>query len=164
MVGWHHWLNGLGLSKLQEIVKDREAWCAAVHGIRKSQTWLSDWTTIFILIHASTITEARRVPQCSILVTRCIHLKVTHLLCLHFTGQSKSHGPKEGFWFPRAAVQIIITLVAKKNKQKCTLSQFWRLDIWNQSVDRVVFSLKALVTTSSLSLLGSSDSRYFLAY
>ena len=33
------------LSKLQEIVKDREGWCAAVHGVTKSQTWLSDWTT-----------------------------------------------------------------------------------------------------------------------
>ena len=34
------------LNKLQEIVKDREAWYAVVHGITKSQTWLSDWTTI----------------------------------------------------------------------------------------------------------------------
>ena len=32
----------MSLSKLQEIVKDREAWNAAVHGITKSQTWLSD--------------------------------------------------------------------------------------------------------------------------
>ena len=32
-------------SKLQEMVTDREAWRAAVHGIGKSQTWLSDWTT-----------------------------------------------------------------------------------------------------------------------
>ena len=34
----------MSLSKLQEMVKDREAWHAAVHGVTKSQTWLSDWT------------------------------------------------------------------------------------------------------------------------
>ena len=44
MVGWHHWLSGYGLSKLQELVMDREAWRAAFHGIANSQTWLSDWT------------------------------------------------------------------------------------------------------------------------
>ena len=45
------WLDGIthsvdmNLSKLWEIVKDREAWRVAVHGLTKSQTWLSDWTT-----------------------------------------------------------------------------------------------------------------------
>ena len=35
----------MNLSKLWEMVKDRETWCAAVHGVAKGQTQLSDWTT-----------------------------------------------------------------------------------------------------------------------
>ena len=35
----------MSLSKLREMVKDREGWCAVVHGVTKSGTRLSDWTT-----------------------------------------------------------------------------------------------------------------------
>ena len=42
MVGWHHQLNGHGFEQLWEMGKDREASHAAVHGIAKSQTRLSD--------------------------------------------------------------------------------------------------------------------------
>ena len=42
MVGWHHQFNGDEFEQLQEMVKDREAWSAAVHGATKSQTRLSN--------------------------------------------------------------------------------------------------------------------------
>ena len=50
--GWDCITNSMGmsLSKLQEIMENRETWCVAVHGVTKSQTWLSDWTTTSFLV------------------------------------------------------------------------------------------------------------------
>ena len=42
MVGWHHNSMDMGLGELQQLVMDREAWCAVVHGVAKTQTRLSD--------------------------------------------------------------------------------------------------------------------------
>ena len=61
--GWQRirWLDSItnsmdmNLSKLWEIVKDKEAWHAAVHRVTKSQTWLSDWRTILPHLYRATL-------------------------------------------------------------------------------------------------------------
>ena len=46
MAWWHHDSMDMNLSKVRELAMDREPWRAAIHGVAKSRTWLSNWTAL----------------------------------------------------------------------------------------------------------------------
>ena len=104
-IGWSQWWPtklmsitdsmDMSLSKLREVVKDREAWHAAIHGVTKSRTWLNDWPTMKRK-HVLYLCSSKHSHAHSLLLASTISM-----LCVSFityTCQKHTH-TKTHFWF-----------------------------------------------------------------
>ena len=103
--GWQRmrWLDGItdsmhiGLGGLRKSVMDREAWRAAIHGVARSWTWLSDWTELNRIIHINNYLKCKRVKSCN---------QKTQTWQMNTCACMQPHLPHYSAWAPKLYVII----------------------------------------------------------
>ena len=111
MDGWHHWLDGRESEWTPGVGEDREAWCAAIHGVAKSRTRLSDWSD---LIWSDIYLEIILFNLLNLLNIKCRRWGYSFLLA----GQNK-HIPRTDHFLK------VITFFSLPSTSICSFSAFW---------------------------------------
>ena len=122
--GWQRmrWLDGItnsmdmSLSKLWELVMDREAWHAAVHSVTKSWTWLSDWTELNWTLRKNK-TAGIMLPDLKLYYKATVIERV-------ILAQKHIHRSKQQNWSPEINPNICGQLIYNKGAKNIQ----WRMD------------------------------------